>query len=307
MLHSKKVESTTVQNAWRFVSRRQLSRNLTQDHKLVTTKQFVQPKIEPFSSNSEFHDPKRSTERNGRPVKLPRMAQVRPGIPRQELGDSRPRSASAIPCRFYRETRRHNLVTNIPSEWGQNSEQLAKLRSKHSRGQREPATQDSRDPENSSRSSQAPHSRLNDQESSSQAPGHAASATQTWLAKLAHNAVVVPKHITKVEFPAGDTPPIPRPAGPMPKRTQEDKRRSEAVLKTPVSLLARHITPKMFESIQESPHYVRDEGAVVIRCHQHQKQTGNKQLCFRQLNCFIKNVARKIRYIENAGQTNDPK
>lgn len=305
MLHSKSLGSTTILNAWRSFSLRQLSTNLTQDRKLVITKHLVQPNIDPSSGKTALHDPKRSTHRNGRPVKPPPRALARPGLPHQAPGDSKTRSTSVIPCHLYMNTRRHKLVTSIPSEWGEYSEKLAKLRIKYARGQSEPAPQDSRDTENSPRRSPAPHSHPNVQEPSNQAPGHAASATQAWLARLAHNAVVIPKHICQIECPAGNIPPSPPTAGPIPKRTQEDKRRSEAVLKAPVSLLAKYISPQMFESIRESPYYVRDEGAVVISCHQHQKQAGNKQLCFRQLNCFIKNVAREMMYRENMGKMNE--
>lgn len=122
MLHSKSLGSTTILNAWRSFSLRQLSTNLTQDRKLVITKHLVQPNIDPSSGKTALHDPKRSTHRNGRPVKPPPRALARPGLPHQAPGDSKTRSTSVIPCHLYRNTRRHKLVTSIPSEWGEYSE-----------------------------------------------------------------------------------------------------------------------------------------------------------------------------------------
>ena len=305
MLHPKSIGSTSVLNAWRFVSQvsqRQLSRYLTQEHKLSTREQ------KELSGRSVLHYPRSSPGRNGRPVRV--RVLERPSPESQEQIDTRERSASAIPCRSYRGTRRHKLLTNFPSELEALRKWLVKARS----DQREIANQEQlssfvaqqwelfnqriRDAEASSQSSKESHSHLDDLELSSQAPVRA-STTQSWYDRFFRIVIAIPKHVSKLEFPAGDIKPVKHSTGPMPKRTQEDRRRAEAVLTTPVFLLANYITPEMLESIKESPHY-DDMGAVVIRCDHHQKQAGNKIQCFRLLTRLLKSIAMEINYREQA-------
>lgn len=132
------------------------------------------------------------------------------------------------------------------------------------------------------------------------APHHVVSATQKWLAAAAATVNVVPRDLVLVEFPAGDIDPIPPPPGPTPKRTEEDRRRVEAVLKVRISSLTRFVSPEMMDSIRDSPYYVHDEDVVILRCHQHQKRGANGQQCFRDLNLFVRNVANEIVYRENS-------
>ncbi|CAF9939530.1 MAG: hypothetical protein ALECFALPRED_008161 [Alectoria fallacina] len=132
------------------------------------------------------------------------------------------------------------------------------------------------------------------------APHHGLSATQKWLAAVAAAVNVVPKNRVKLEFPAGDIAPIPRPPGPTPKRTEKDRQRVEAVLKVRISSLAKIVSPEMMDSIKHSPYYAHDENKVVLRWHQHWTRGANGQQCFRNLNLFIRNVANEIVYRENS-------
>ena len=138
------------------------------------------------------------------------------------------------------------------------------------------------------------------QEPTSLAPHHGLSATQKWLAAVAAAVNVVPKNRVKLEFPAGDIAPIPRPPGPTPKRTEKDRQRVEAVLKVRISSLAKIVSPEMMDSIKHSPYYAHDENKVVLRWHQHWTRGANGQQCFRNLNLFIRNVANEIVYRENS-------
>lgn len=97
-----------------------------------------------------------------------------------------------------------------------------------------------------------------------------------------------------IEFPAGDVVPSPPSSGPMPKRTQEDRQKVEAVLELRVSQMAKYISPEMLESIKESPYYARYKNAILLRCHQHQSQGANKRQCYKNLNSLIRNVANEI-------------
>ncbi|CAD6592650.1 MAG: hypothetical protein ASARMPREDX12_006294 [Alectoria sarmentosa] len=134
----------------------------------------------------------------------------------------------------------------------------------------------------------------------SPAPHHVVSATQKWLTAMAANANVVPRDLTLVEFPAGDIDPIPRPPGPTPKRTEEDRRRLEAVLKVRISSLTRFVSPEMMDSIRDSPYCAHDEDVIIMRCHKRLKRKANGQQCFRDLNRFVRNVANEILYRENS-------
>ena len=142
--------------------------------------------------------------------------------------------------------------------------------------------------------------RANVREPTSQAPQHNVSATQKWVTSMNSHPVVIPKYLSYVEFPAGEPEPIIRPTGgPIPKRTQEDRRRVEAVLKTPLLPLAKYISPEMLDSIKKSPYYAHDENVIVLRCHQKLKQKTNELQCLTNLRRLIRNVANEIMYREN--------
>ena len=120
------------------------------------------------------------------------------------------------------------------------------------------------------------------------------SPTQKWLTSTGSAANVIPGHLPMIEFPAGDVVPSPPSSGPMPKRTQEDRQKVEAVLELRVSQMAKYISPEMLESIKESPYYARYKNAILLRCHQHQSQGANKRQCYKNLNSLIRNVANEI-------------
>lgn len=124
------------------------------------------------------------------------------------------------------------------------------------------------------------------------------SPTQMWLTSIGSTVNVIPQNLAQVEFPAGDIVAAPPSSGPMPKRTQEDKQRVEAVLELRIAHLAKYISPEMMESIKVSPYYARYKNAVVLRCHQHQSQGANMRRCYRYLNSLTRNVANEIVYRE---------
>ena len=128
---------------------------------------------------------------------------------------------------------------------------------------------------------------------------HAASATSSWLAAIGSVSSVIPKYLYQVEFPAGETAPIPPARRPKPKRTQEDRQRVEAVLKVSIFPLKKYISPEMVDSIRKSPYYVHDKDVIVLRCHQHLTQRRNQQQCIRNVSIFIRNVANEIVYRES--------
>ncbi|KAL9129269.1 MAG: hypothetical protein Q9175_007340 [Cornicularia normoerica] len=114
-----------------------------------------------------------------------------------------------------------------------------------------------------------------------------------------HTTPVIPKYLYQVEFPAGETAPIPPARRPKPKRTQEDRQRVEAVLKVSIFPLKKYISPEMVDSIRKSPYYVHDKDVIVLRCHQHLTQRRNQQQCIRNVSIFIRNVANEIVYRES--------
>ena len=124
------------------------------------------------------------------------------------------------------------------------------------------------------------------------------SRTHRWLISTGSAVNVIPRNLPQVEFPAGDVVASPPSSGPMPKRTQEDRQKVEAVLELRTLHLAKYISPKMMESIKESPYYARYKNAVLLRCHQHQSQGANMRQCYRNLNSLIRNVANEIVYRE---------
>lgn len=135
-------------------------------------------------------------------------------------------------------------------------------------------------------------------EPTSQALPHAESLTQEWLSKFSFDGTVVPRRLSHYEFPAGKIADCERPPGPPRRRTDEDKRRTEAVLTTPISALNEWVSPEMLEMIKESPLITRGENTVVFRSHQYPTQKKNLLDCFRLLSRFIKNVASEIVYRE---------
>ena len=139
------------------------------------------------------------------------------------------------------------------------------------------------------------------------APRQDVSATQKWLTAVGSDFRVVPRDLPQVEFPAGDITLIPpAPAKTRTRtRTDEDRQRVEAVLKLPMSPLARYVSPEMIDRLKESPYYVHDEDAVVLRCHQHRSQPANRRQILAHVTCLIRNVAQEIVYREKMGDISD--
>lgn len=156
------------------------------------------------------------------------------------------------------------------------------------------------------------------------APRGAVSATRKWLMAIGPAVYVIPRNLVRVEFPAGEMAPPPettpehpqenmlrfedtlKPRYPSkakpkrtPKRTQEDRERLEAVLELELSPVAKYVSSEMMDGIKESPYFVDEKNAVVLRCLQHQTQGANKRQCIINLSKFIRNVANEIVYREN--------
>ena len=289
--HTHQMHIQSILDAWRLCSKRQLSKNLIQNHKPIVRKHHIQQETESCLGTYALHNPEQSTDKNGNPVEPLLRARALQGLPHQASGGSKIRPASFTPCRFYSNNRHKSFALTA-------SGQLATSQSNCSRGQPESATQDSRGPETLTRRSQASHSNPNVQEPSSQAPHHALSTSRITFSGIF-------KNISQVDFPAGRSAPTPPPPGPSPKRTAEDRRRSEAVLKTPIGLLRNYVSTKVIEKIKKSPYYVHDEDTIVLRCHQHQKQERNESLCNGQLIRLLQNVESEIGYRESVGQMKD--
>ncbi len=124
------------------------------------------------------------------------------------------------------------------------------------------------------------------------------SLTQKWLRRFTFDGTVIPNHLSQYEFPAGDVADNIFPPGPQRKRTEEDKRRVEVVLKTPIPALAEYVSPEMIKMIKQSPYKARDENMTILRSHRHQRRRQNLQECYRILSRFIRNVASEIVYRE---------
>ena len=124
------------------------------------------------------------------------------------------------------------------------------------------------------------------------------SLTQKWLRGFTFDGTVIPNHLSLYEFPGGDVAGNISTRGPQRKRTEEDKRRVEVVLKTPIPALAEYVSPEMMKMIKQSPYKARDENVTIFRSHRHQRRRQNLQECYRILSRFIRNVASEIVYRE---------
>ena len=141
------------------------------------------------------------------------------------------------------------------------------------------------------------HLRFNSiREPVSQATPPAGSRTQTWLSTFSFDGTVIPKHLSQAEFPAGDVTGPTSPSRLLRMRTDEDKRRVEAVLTTPISSLATYISPEMMDMIKKSPFIKHGEDVVVFRSHLHRTRGQNRLECYRILSRFLRNVASEIVY-----------
>ena len=147
----------------------------------------------------------------------------------------------------------------------------------------------------------SPRLRFNNiRELTSQSPAKAQSHSRTyiWLSHFAFNGTVIPKHFSQPQFPAGVasghfTPPSPRK-----RRTEEDKRRVEAMLRTPIAPLAEYITPEMMDMLKKSPFNQHGEDVLVFRSHWHRTRGQNLVQCFNHLSRLVRNVASEIVYRE---------
>ena len=132
----------------------------------------------------------------------------------------------------------------------------------------------------------------------SQANPPAGSRTQKWLSTVSFDGTVIPKHLSQAEFPAGKFTGHVSPSRLLRMRTDEDKRRVEAVLTTPISSLTAYISPEMMDMIKKSPFIKHGEDVVVFRSHGHQTRGQNRLECYRILSRFLRNVASEIVYRE---------
>ena len=217
MILSKRLGTGTLPDAWRFFLQSQITRNLTQDHKIVFKKHLVGPKTEKHAKKYEI---------------------------------------------AYR------------AFWKLRTDRLAKI--KLGRWSKEPV-----------KDYHKPASR------------QTVSATKKWLTAVGSAARMVPRDLPQVNFPAGELASVPPSPAKTPKRTDEDRRRVEAVLELSMNPLAKYVSPEMIGRIKESPYYVHDKDAMVLRCHQHSIQGANKQQLFKNVSCFLRNAAQEIVYRES--------
>ena len=126
------------------------------------------------------------------------------------------------------------------------------------------------------------------------------SRTSEWLSRFASDVrTVVPKQLSRIEFPAGIVAePIATPSVPRKRRTNEDKANVEAVLITPVLPLGEYVSAEMIDMIRMSPYHDPRQDAVIVRTHAHRTRGQNALGCFKLLTTLIKNVANEIVYRE---------
>ena len=141
------------------------------------------------------------------------------------------------------------------------------------------------------------HPRLNTVREPGQASTQHESRTSEWLMRMTTGGTVVPKHLSRIEFPAGDvaepTPPLPRT-----RRTNEDKANVEAVVITPISRLSEYVSTEMIDSIRTSPFHDPGEDVVIVRNHESRTRGQNIIKSFKLLTLLIRNVASEIVYRE---------
>ena len=137
-------------------------------------------------------------------------------------------------------------------------------------------------------------------------PQDGVSATQTWAKILGNTYPVVPRYLFIKEFPAGFHPPDRSPTGGRPKRTPDDKKRVECVMKVYIPTLEQYVSPEMIQSIKRAPFYNPDDNEIVFKSHQHLTQVKNGRQCEKHCSVFLRNVASEILYREKvnaAGET----
>ena len=131
------------------------------------------------------------------------------------------------------------------------------------------------------------------------------SATQAWLKILGNKHPVVPRHLFLKDFPAGFLPPDPSPTGGRPKRTPDDKKRVECVMKVYIPTLEQYVSPEMIQSIKRAPYYKPDDNEIVFKSHQHLTQVKNGRQCEKNCSLFLRNVAGEIVYREKKNAADD--
>lgn len=132
-------------------------------------------------------------------------------------------------------------------------------------------------------------------------PGNAStqnqSRTSQWLSLFMSDGTVVPKQVSRVEYPAGDvanpTPPVPRQ-----RRTNEDRAKVEAVLITSIPSLGNYLSAEMIDMLRTSPFTDPGQDVILLRSHAHRTRGQNALGCFKLLTLLIRNVAHEIVYRE---------
>ena len=123
------------------------------------------------------------------------------------------------------------------------------------------------------------------------------SRTSEWLSLFASEGTVVPKRLSRIEFPAGDVA-IPTPPVPRKRRTNQEKANVEAVLITPIPLMRDYLSAEMIDTIRTSPFCDPGLDVVTLRSQAHRTRGQNVLECFNLLTKLIRNVANEIVYRE---------
>ena len=126
----------------------------------------------------------------------------------------------------------------------------------------------------------------------------AGSLTQIWLSRFVQGGRMVPKRLSRPDFPARDVSGLTNPPGPKRKHTEAERRRVEAVLTIPIPPLAEWVSPEMMNLIRRSPFKKQDEDAIVIRSDRLRTRGKNLLQCYLLQNRFLRNVASEIVYRE---------
>ena len=140
-------------------------------------------------------------------------------------------------------------------------------------------------------------------------PKTAGSLTQLWLSRMVYGGLVIPRYLSRLDFPARDVSGFTPPPGLQRKRTEKDRRRVEAVLTTSITSLAEWISPEMMNMIEKSPFTTRDKygSVLVFRSHRLWTRGENLQECYRILQRFLRNVASEIVYREQRIEADEMK
>ena len=122
---------------------------------------------------------------------------------------------------------------------------------------------------------------------------------------LGNTYPVVPRYLFVKDFPAGFVPKDPSPTGGRPKRTQDDKKRVECVMKVYIPTLEQYVTPEMIQNIKRAPYYNPDDNEIVFKSHQHLIQVKNGRQCEKNCSLFIRNIASGIVYREKVNAADE--